>query len=78
MADDIEVGQIYRCAIPGLLDRRIRVVAYSPYSLRAQVVNADTGKNQRPLLVVMLHSDRFTESGQPRRTGYVLEVNADG
>lgn len=69
----IEPGQVYRSADPRG-GARIRILRWQPGWNRAQVVDAATGKRQRQILVSALHLDSKTKSGQPRRTGYVLEV----
>jgi hypothetical protein len=71
----IEAGQVYRSATPGESHKRIRVVRV--WANDATVVNAATDKRQRTILAGSLHADRFTQAGQPRRTGYVLEVGGE-
>lgn len=52
--------------------KRIRIVAYTPGTNRADVVDAATGKRPRSVLVSELHATGETKSGEPRRTGYRL------
>jgi hypothetical protein len=70
----IAVGQIYRSCDPRD-SIRLRVESYEPGSVRAHVVDAETGKRSRRLLVNRLHETATTKSGAPRRTGYVLEAS---
>ncbi len=71
----IAKGQIYASCDPRE-DRpiRIRIESYQPGDVRAHVVDADTGKRSRRLLVDRLHETATTKAGQPRRTGYVREA----
>lgn len=68
----IQPGQTYRSADPRELIR-IRIKTYTPGENRALVVDAATGKRPRPMLVTALHTSPTTQSGKPRRSGYVLE-----
>ena len=68
----IHTGQIYRSADPRD-SIRIRIVRYEPGWTRAGVVDAASGKRPRRMLVTALHATATTKTGQPRRTGYVLE-----
>ncbi|MGW7087576.1 hypothetical protein ACWGH2_29325 [Streptomyces sp. NPDC054871] len=68
----IRPGQIYRSCDPRG-GPHIRIEQYTPGSNRAHVVDADTGKRYRQILVTALHDSPNTRDGQPRRTGYVLE-----
>ncbi|MEU1373017.1 hypothetical protein ABZ442_05045 [Streptomyces triculaminicus] len=70
----IRAGQIYRSCDPRDDGRGVRIVRYAPGDARALVVDADTGKRTRPLLVAQLHASATTTSGTPRRTGYALEA----
>lgn len=45
----------------------------SVYGGRAQVVDAETGKRPRSILVSALHASAVTKSGAARRQGYALE-----
>ncbi|MFJ9799872.1 hypothetical protein [Streptomyces sp. NPDC101145] len=65
-------GQTYR-SLDARGGPRIRVEHYTPGALRAWVVDADTHKRGRWVLVSSLHQTPTTRAGQPRRTGYVLE-----
>lgn len=81
----IEPGQVYRSADPrdaGQL--RIRIKSWAPYGAghwgagRAQVVSlTEAGEEVRPRSIKLsaLHAGPLTKDGQPRRTGYVLEVS---
>lgn len=69
----IAPGQVYRSCDPHG-GPRIRVTAYTPGDARAHVVDADTGKRPRQMLVTQLHESALTRAGRPRRTGYVLET----
>ncbi|MFE3123701.1 hypothetical protein ACFXHD_09800 [Streptomyces hydrogenans] len=69
----IRPGQTYRSADPRELIR-IRIKTYAPGENRALVVDAVTGKRPRPILITALHATATTKTGQPRRTGYVLET----
>lgn len=65
-------GQTYR-SLDARGGPRIRVEHYTPGALRAWVVDADTRKRGRWVLVSSLHASPVTRAGQPHRTGYVLE-----
>lgn len=71
MKPAVRVGQVYECC-----DARggfaIRVVAYTPDTNRAEVVDAATGKQPRSILVASLYPTGTTRHGRPRRTGYRL------
>ncbi len=75
----IQPGQTYR-----RYDRtenatiRIRIESFTPGHNHAWVVDADTGKRARWVLIRNLHASRVTKTGQPRRTGYVLEQPTPG
>ena len=69
----IQPGQTYRSADPRELIR-IRIESYTPGDARAHVVDAATGKRPRQMLVRALHQSPTTKTGQPRRSGYVLET----
>lgn len=69
----IQPGQTYRSADPRD-NIRIRITAYTPGRNRAHVVDAVTGKRPRPILVRNIHTSAVTKTGQPRRTGYILEA----
>ncbi|MFI8872430.1 hypothetical protein [Streptomyces sp. NPDC055243] len=71
----IQPGQIYRSCDPRG-GPRIRISSFTPGHSRAHVIDADTGKRYRQILVTALHANPNTRDGQPRRTGYVLEVDA--
>lgn len=72
----ITAGQIYRsCDESGR--HPIRVVRYRLGEARAQIVNAQTGKRFRSILVTYLHASPTTRAGEPRRSGYVLEGPPD-
>jgi hypothetical protein len=68
----IEPGQTYVSADPRD-NIRIRVTAYENGWATADVVDAVTGKRPRGILARSLHASSTTKTGQPRRTGYVLE-----
>ena len=70
----ITPGQVYRSCDPRG-GPRIRIVSYTPGTSRARVVDAYSGKQPRGILVNSLHDSPMTRSGQPRRTGYVLETS---
>ncbi|MFE5871625.1 hypothetical protein ACFQ6V_23675 [Streptomyces roseifaciens] len=70
----VQADQIYRSCDPRDNGRRIRIQSYFPGNLRAVIVDADTGKRTRQLLVDQLHIEATTQSGTPWRTGYVLEA----
>lgn len=70
----IQPGQIYRSCDPRG-GPRIRIVRYTHGGNRAHVVDAATGKRFRQILITALHDSTTTRDGQPRRTGYVLEVD---
>ena len=71
----VKAGQVYeRCDQP-LRRRCIRIVAYTPGSNRADVVDAHTGQRPRSILVSALHATGTTPAGWSRRSGYRL---ADG
>lgn len=53
---------------------RIRVEQFTPGHNHAWVVDADTGKRARWVLIRNLHATAFTKTGARRRTGYVLET----
>lgn len=67
----IKPGQVYESCDPrgGFA---IRIVAYTPGSNRADVVDHLTGKYPRSILVTALHATGTTKTGAPRRTGYRL------
>ncbi|MFB4306940.1 hypothetical protein [Actinomadura sp. GTD37] len=67
----IEPGQVYASCDPrgGFL---IRVVAYTPGTSRADVVDHATGKYPRSILVSALYATGTTRAGRERRTGYRL------
>ncbi|WP_329215159.1 hypothetical protein OG352_06175 [Streptomyces sp. NBC_01485] len=69
----IQPGQIYQSCDPRG-GPRIRVERYTPGHNRAWVVDADTGKRGRWILVSALHDSPTTGDGQPRRTAYALET----
>jgi hypothetical protein len=69
----IRPGQTYRSCDPRG-GPRIRIHAYQPGWNRALIVDADTGKRFRRILTTQLHATDTTKTGQPRRTGYVLET----
>ena len=71
----IEPGQIYQSCDPR--DQppiRLRIESWRPGDARAHVVDAATGKRFRQILVNSLHDSPTTKTGQPRRTGYALEM----
>jgi hypothetical protein len=68
----IQPGQTYRSLDPRG-GPRIRVASYRHGEARACVVDADTNKRYRHILVSALHDSPLTRDGKPRRTGYVLE-----
>ncbi|MEU5426895.1 hypothetical protein AB0H73_15000 [Streptomyces olivoreticuli] len=68
----IKAGQIYRCCAPRG-GPRIRIESYTPGAARAQVVDAETSKRPREVLVSHLHASPVTDTGRRRRAGYVLE-----
>lgn len=70
--DQIKAGQVYRSADPRD-DIRIRIKSYYPGAVRAQVVDAESGKRQRQILVKNLHASPITRAGRRRHSGYVLE-----
>lgn len=70
----IKEGQVYRSADPRG-GPRVRIVRYELGWNRADVVDATTGKQPRRIVVRDLHAEPLTKHGQPRRTGYVLEVS---
>ncbi|KUH38407.1 MULTISPECIES: hypothetical protein [Streptomyces] len=67
-------GQTYRAVEPLAEGRRIRIDRYTPGHAHAWVVDAQTGTRGRWILVSSLHQTAVTRTGQPRRTGYVLET----
>ena len=67
----ISPGQTYRSADPRG-GSSIRIESYRPGDARAHVVDAQTGKRFRQILVSALHASSTTKAGHPRRTGYVL------
>ncbi|MEU8623304.1 hypothetical protein [Streptomyces sp. NPDC048669] len=70
----IQPGQTYRSANPRDTHREpIRITAYDG-SNRADIVDANSGKKPRSILVNSLHATPTTRDGKPRRTGYVLET----
>ena len=73
-APGVAAGQVYESCDPrgGF---NIRVVAYTPGSTRADVVDAMTGKYPRSILVRSLHASGTTAHGRERRTGYRLIFN---
>ncbi|MFF4369661.1 hypothetical protein [Streptomyces sp. NPDC001594] len=71
----IKPGQTYRAANPLDEGRRIFIEAYQPGAEDAYVVDANTGKRFRRIRVSQLHTKPVTRTGQPRRSGYVLEAN---
>ncbi|MFD0358279.1 hypothetical protein ACFVHW_31800 [Streptomyces sp. NPDC127110] len=73
----IQARQTYRAANTLDEGRRIFIEAYQPGSERAYVVDADTGKRFRSIRVSQLHAEPVTRSGQPRRSGYVLETDGN-
>jgi hypothetical protein len=77
MADHtIRPGDVYEPCDP-LDDTRIRVVAYTPGATSADIVDAESGKRRRWVLVSSLYAAETTEDGHPRRSGYHL-VNRSG
>jgi hypothetical protein len=68
----IAPGQAYRSADPRG-GPRIRIERYTPGHAHAWVVDADTGRRGRWVLVRSLHQTPVTRTGRARRTGYVLE-----
>ncbi len=71
----ITPGQVYESCDPrgGFA---IRIVTYTPGANRADVVDHQTGKYPRSILVTSLHVDATTHYGTPRRTGYRLVQDA--
>jgi hypothetical protein len=69
----IQPGQTYRSADPRG-GPRIRIKTYTPGHDRAYVVDAYDGKRPRWIQARQLHATGNTVSGQPRRTGYILEA----
>ena len=67
----IKPGQVYESCDPrgGFA---IRIVAYTPGSNRADVIDHMTGKYPRSILVTSLHATATTRHGHKRRTGYRL------
>lgn len=66
------VGQIYRCARPGSEHFRIRLTSVGPEMARA--ISIDGGwALLNPVPIRQLHATAATQTGKPRRTGYVLE-----
>ncbi|MEU8760680.1 hypothetical protein [Streptomyces sp. NPDC048659] len=76
MTTQIQPGQTYRSA-DHRETIRFRVTAYTPGDARAHVVDATTGKRPRQVLVNRMYTTPRTKTGQPRRSGYVLETGAD-
>ncbi|WP_372407476.1 hypothetical protein [Streptomyces luteireticuli] len=70
----ISVGQIYLACPVSDGSRRIRIESYAPGDARAEVVDADSGKRPRQILVTQLHSSPLTEYGRPRRNGYAIDT----
>lgn len=69
----IEPGQVYRSLRPRDDGFLIRITEVGESSVRA--VDARNGRRLLDrVLVRSLHKSETTESGKPRRTGYVLEV----
>lgn len=76
MADHaIRPGNVYEPCDPSD-DIRIRIVAYTPGSANADVVDHDSGKRPRWVLVSSLHAGATTRDGGPCRTGYRLVKKA--
>ena len=74
----ITAGQIYTRHEPTEnVTYRIRIEQYQQGAARARVVDAVTGKRPREILAANLHESATTRSGQPRRTGYILEGPPD-
>ncbi|MFF4403783.1 hypothetical protein [Streptomyces sp. NPDC001404] len=71
----IRPGQVYRSCDPRG-GPRVRIERYTPGHDAAWVVDADTGKRGRRLLVTQLHPSPRTRHGKPRRSGYALEEPA--
>jgi len=69
----IQPGQTYTSCHPLDEARRIRIETYRPGDVRAHIVDADTGKRFRQILVSTLHDSNRTKSGAPRRSGYALD-----
>lgn len=69
----IQPGQVY-CSCDPRGGPRIRVVEYALGWVGAVVVDADTGKRRRRVLVTALHTSSTTKTGQRRRTGYALHT----
>ncbi|WP_236241136.1 hypothetical protein [Streptomyces sp. CC228A] len=69
----ITPGQTYRSATPRG-GPRILIQSYTPGRTHAWAVDAATGQRGRWILVTALHQTPVTRTGQPRRTGYVLEA----
>lgn len=69
----IQPGQTYRSCDPRG-GPRIRIASYRHGDARCCVVDADTSKRYRHLLVSQLHATDTTKTGAPRRTGYALET----
>lgn len=67
----IKPGLVYRSCDPRG-GPSIRIVTVNPNS--AEVVDTQTGKRPRRILDKFLHDSPLTKTGQPRRTGYVLET----
>lgn len=71
----IQDGQTYQSCNPRG-GPRIRIKKYRPGDSHAHIVDAHSGKRFRQILVSELHESPMTKYGRPRRTGYVLVVDA--
>ncbi len=70
----IEAGQVYRPCKGG---PKVRIVSYAPGVARAAVVDDLTNERLTPVLVRHLHATPLTDTGQRRRSGYVLYKRPD-
>ena len=69
----IQPGQIYRSCKPGHEDFRIRITSVG--AERVSAISIDGGwLLLNPPLIRQLHATATTKTGQPRRTGYVLDT----
>lgn len=70
----VQPGQTYRAANPLDEGRRI-LIASNPLSDFVWVCDAATRARPRAVSLRNLHSSPLTRTGQPRRTGYILEAD---
>ncbi|MET9957467.1 hypothetical protein ABZ135_38770 [Streptomyces sp. NPDC006339] len=69
----IQPGQIYRSCKPGYEEFRIRITSVGTETVSATSVDGGWAL-LNPVPIRQLHATPTTKTGQPRRSGYVLET----